>query len=79
MFVKKFNLRNRSHVDRIIVILMNAARFELPWQQIVTNVKKEFEVTNWIHVRRVLQALINQGFVKRTDDVHNEVYVINKK
>ncbi len=46
-----------------------------PWSSIVEYVGKQHAVKNWMYVRGELQGLINAKLVKRTSDIHSEVYV----
>ena len=50
----------------------------IDWKDIGTEIKKVTTVKNWLVVRGVLQDLINEGVVSRTNDIMKETYTSNK-
>jgi hypothetical protein len=50
------------------------------WHKIVEAVRaKHPKIKNFLTVRGHLQALINAGLLHRTDNIHQEVYVLGPK
>jgi hypothetical protein len=66
-----------SKEERILHILNSVIVVgkETCWTTIVEEVKKKETIKNWLHVRGVLQWMINQGIVKRTNSIEVEHYV----
>lgn len=78
--MKKFNIRNNDHVIQITtLILQMVTSGHGEWTQIAEEVKKEFAVKNWLHIRSILQHLRDHNIVKRTEDLHTEIYVLGKE
>lgn len=73
---KKFDRSNGEHRKEVKVILYVCAAYKMSWEEIVVKVKERFDVKNWRSIRALLQELRDAGFVKRTDDTSEEVYVI---
>lgn len=48
---------------------------ETSWQEIVASISNEMSIGNWLKVRGVLQWMINEQMIKRTDSIHVEHYV----
>ena len=48
---------------------------ETAWKTIVSSVSSEIPIKNWLKVRGVLQYMINEGMIERTDSVHVEHYI----
>lgn len=44
------------------------------WSDIVKAVEAEMTIKNWLHVRGVLQYMLNQKQIARVDDVFTERY-----
>lgn len=63
-------------VKNIILDMVEDGRKEMTWAEIVAAVSAKCTVSNWMMVRSVLQIVINAGIIKRTSDVHAEVYAI---
>jgi hypothetical protein len=52
---------------------------EVTWEQIVSHIKLNFTVKNWLtEVRGPMQWLINTGYLHRIPDVHTERYALGK-
>jgi hypothetical protein len=48
------------------------------WKILMAEVEKEFVVKNWLHIRAVLQMLINSGKIQRTASTAVEEYISTK-
>jgi len=49
------------------------------WDDLMNSVKaSNVKVKNWMTVRSILQAYISEGFIKRSDNLHNEDYLNNQ-
>lgn len=67
------NLKNQN---KCLVILRNTILDEpTHWQTIMNAVSKEMVIKNWLDVRGVLQWMLNQGEIRRINDVHTERYI----
>lgn len=78
--MKKFNVKNGAHFAEVSATMLRMiAMGNGEWRGIVEEVRKDFDVKNWIDVRRVLQLLRDSGTVKRTEDVYKEVYVLGRE
>lgn len=78
--MKKFNVKNGAHFAEVSsTMLRMIAMGNGEWRSIVEEIRKNFDVKNWLHVRSVLQLLRDSGTVKRTEDLHKEVYVLGKE
>jgi Fe2+ or Zn2+ uptake regulation protein len=51
------------------------AKDDCHWQKIVEEVSKTYQVSNWMSIRSVLQALKNAGVLTRFPDISIEKYV----
>lgn len=64
--------------DKIYALIKDTIQGPTTWQAIVDTINQNnLQPThphNWLSVRGVLQGLINQGVIRRTDDVRHEVY-----
>ncbi len=49
------------------------------WDDLINSVKaSNVKVKNWMSIRSILQAYISEGFIKRSDNLHNEDYLNNQ-
>lgn len=59
------------------VIVKNVALNKGEWPEIGAAITEAgLAPKNWMRVRSVVQHLINQGFIVRTDSIHEERYVL---
>ena len=63
--------------EEVFNIIHNLVELEATtWQTIVSAIKKEMIIDDWMKVRGVLQYLINHEYIYRTDDTSIEEYNI---
>lgn len=72
--MKSFNEKNKAHRTRVAEIIMSLAQEDggVLWEDIVKSVRAEFTVTNWLRIREVMQFLLNNKLISRTDNIHEE-------
>ena len=59
--------------DIIAKLLLDSP--EVSWGDIMTAIKAEMDIKNWLDVRGCVQGLKDTDLITRTDDLHNENYV----
>lgn len=70
--MSKFNEKQVAHV-----IVMNVAVNKGVWDEIVSAITtKGFAPKNWMKVRSVVQGLIDQNLIVKTDSIFEERYVL---
>jgi len=58
---------------------LNEGRKSFNWDDLMNSVKaSNVKVKNWMTIRSILQAYLNEGFIKRSDNLHNEDYLNNQ-
>ena len=64
--------------EKILTAIQDALKNGMcDWADIVQSVEDaKIPVKNWMHVRGVLQWMINEKIIVRVKDVHKEQYVV---
>lgn len=66
----------RATRQNILTVLESTITTEgTEWSAIVAAVRGKMAIKDWLTVRGVVQWMLDNGRIKRTDDVHREVYV----
>lgn len=72
---------NAKLIDAIDEMLIDELHGKtLSWGDIRERIASQFtlpENFNWLRARNALQAFINEGYLKRTDDLRVEVYTVD--
>lgn len=75
----KFSAKDETHRKIVRSIVLDVARVDGQWQDIVDLVLKQFIVKNWLHVRSLLQELKDSGCIVRDSNTRIEQFHLVKK
>ena len=76
--MKRLTREDQDTIAELIKTEMRANGDKIEWSQISDLIKAKFDkpIKNWLDVRGALQILINERLVKRTNNVHEEIYIM---
>ena len=58
---------------------LNEGEKSFNWSDLMNSVKSSnVKVNNWMSIRAILQSYVSGGFIKRSDNLHNEEYLKNQ-
>jgi len=60
--------------ERIYNLLTETIQVKTSWEEIVKAIKEKMVIKNWMHVRNVLQYMLDNQLIERYKSIHVEEY-----